>query len=297
VLHVGAAQVGTHARPLDGVHWRLTLDRPLPLRVGDRAVLRDPGSRAIWGVRVVDPLPPPLRRRGAAAERARALAGHDGSAAAELRLRGVVRRSVLLRLGAPVEPLPDGTVVAGDWLVAPDLAGLLRERLAGLVGDRGLAPAEAARLLDVPDPAVVLALVTAPLGMDGGRVVRVDVSGVPDDLVAATAALLAGLGDDDGFAAPEAGRLDELGLDPRALAVLHRAGLLLRVDDRVVLPPGADDRAVEVLRGLAQPFSASEARQALGTSRRVTLPLLNHLDRTGRTVRLPDDRRRLRGEP
>jgi selenocysteine-specific elongation factor len=52
--------------------------------------------------------------------------------------------------------------------------------------------------------------------------------------------------------------------------------------------------ALERLAGLPQPFSASQARAALGTSRRVALPLLAHLDRTGRTVRLPDDRRRLR---
>jgi len=52
---------------------------------------------------------------------------------------------------------------------------------------------------------------------------------------------------------------------------------------------------VQVLGGLPQPFTTSEARQALGTSRRVALPLLAHLDRTGRTLRLPDDRRQLRG--
>ena len=57
--------------------------------------------------------------------------------------------------------------------------------------------------------------------------------------------------------------------------------------------PGADDRAVELLRGLPQPFTASEARQTLGSSRRVVLPLLDHLDRTGRTRREPDDRRRV----
>ena len=39
------------------------------------------------------------------------------------------------------------------------------------------------------------------------------------------------------------------------------------------------------------PFTASEARSRLGTSRRVVLPLLEHLDRVGLTRRLPDDRR------
>ena len=59
----------------------------------------------------------------------------------------------------------------------------------------------------------------------------------------------------------------------------------------IVLLPGADDLARDALAGLPQPFTASEARQRLGTSRRVVLPLLDHLDRTGRTRRLPDDRR------
>ncbi|HET9630943.1 MAG TPA: SelB C-terminal domain-containing protein, partial [Terrabacter sp.] len=62
----------------------------------------------------------------------------------------------------------------------------------------------------------------------------------------------------------------------------------------VVLLPGADDTAYDVLGALPQPFTTSQARQALGTSRRVVLPLLAHLDRTGRTVRLPDDTRRVR---
>jgi selenocysteine-specific elongation factor len=39
----------------------------------------------------------------------------------------------------------------------------------------------------------------------------------------------------------------------------------------------------------------SAARQALASSRRVVLPLLDLLDRSGRTVRLADDTRRVRG--
>ena len=50
--------------------------------------------------------------------------------------------------------------------------------------------------------------------------------------------------------APEAARLAELGLGPRQLASLVRNGELLRVADGVVLLPGADDRAVEVLARL-----------------------------------------------
>ena len=50
-----------------------------------------------------------------------------------------------------------------------------------------------------------------------------------------------------------------------------------------------------MLAGLPQPFTVSEARQALDTSRRVAVPLLEALDRRGVTRRLPDDSRTLAG--
>ncbi|MCW2866227.1 MAG: selenocysteine-specific translation elongation factor, partial [Marmoricola sp.] len=79
------------------------------------------------------------------------------------------------------------------------------------------------------------------------------------------------------------------------LGALAARGHLLRLADGLVLLPGAAEDAVRLLEELEQPFTASAARTRLGTSRRVVLPLLDHLDRTLRTVRLPDDRRRLRG--
>jgi selenocysteine-specific elongation factor len=93
------------------------------------------------------------------------------------------------------------------------------------------------------------------------------------------------------FAAPEAARLRELGLDSRALAAAARAGLLLRLADQVVLAPGADLQAAGILAGLPGPFTAAEARQVLHTTRRVAIPLLEYLDRRGLTRRRPDDRR------
>ncbi|MEV7968729.1 SelB C-terminal domain-containing protein [Sphaerisporangium sp. NPDC088356] len=67
---------------------------------------------------------------------------------------------------------------------------------------------------------------------------------------------------------------------------------MLRVADGIVLLPGADRRAAGLLTGLPQPFTVSQARQALGTSRRVAVPLLEHLDRLGLTVRSEDGGRR-----
>jgi selenocysteine-specific elongation factor len=211
VLHVGSTSAQVRVRPLGDRFARLQLPEPLPLRAGDRAVLRDPGSRAVWGVRVLDPTPAALGRRGDALRRARVLAG-DPPPAPEVD-------------DEPVPPAPDEPDLALD-----EVLDRLHQHFAG-----------------------------SP------------------------------------FEAPDVPTLAEIGLDDATAARLHREGRLLRPAPGVVLLPGADERALEVLAGLEAPFTTSAARQALGTSRRVALALLGYLDRSGRTVRLPDDRRRLRG--
>ena len=246
---------------------------------------------------MLDPAPPSLRRRGAATARARALADADGTLADEARRRGVVRRSRMHRLGARDGALPEGAVVVADWVVSPGRAAELRRELAAVVRrvstpfDPGLTLTAAAQALDLPTTELVAALVEPPLRVEGGRVLPGD-DGLPPGLARALEELAGDL-DHTPFAAPDAGRLRELGLDPAAVGSLARAGHVLRVGETVLLP-GADDRAVELLAGLPQPFTTSAAREALGTTRRVALPLLAHLDRTGRTVRLADDRRRVR---
>ena len=98
----------------------------------------------------------------------------------------------------------------------------------------------------------------------------------------------------DPFAAPDANRLRELRLDKKSIATAARAGALLRIAEGIILAPDAADKAAEALSRLPQPFTTSQARQALGTSRRVAIPLLEYLDRNKITERLPDDSRRLR---
>jgi selenocysteine-specific elongation factor len=93
------------------------------------------------------------------------------------------------------------------------------------------------------------------------------------------------------FAAPTADRLHVLGLDHKTIAAAAKAGRLLRLADSVVLLPGADRLAASYLMELPQPFTTSQARQRLGTTRRVVLPLLEHLDRQRLTIRHSDDRR------
>ena len=92
------------------------------------------------------------------------------------------------------------------------------------------------------------------------------------------------------FRAPEAGELTGLGLGTRELAAAVRVGRLAAVTDSVFLGPGYQERALSILAGLEQPFTVSQARRALDTTRRVAVPLLEHLDRAGRTRTLTDGR-------
>jgi selenocysteine-specific elongation factor len=88
--------------------------------------------------------------------------------------------------------------------------------------------------------------------------------------------------------------LRELGADRKAAALLVRLGVLVEIAPGGYLGRSALEAAVATLRrGFpgGRPFAASEAREVLGTTRRTAIPLLEHLDRTGVTVRAGDLRR------
>jgi selenocysteine-specific elongation factor len=300
VVHVGSATVGARLRPLDGDVVRLRLASPLPLRVGDRVLLRDPGTRRVLGADVRDVDPPRLRRRGAARQRAAELAAQPGGtagAAADLARRRIVRADDFAAMGWPV---PDGATRHGTWLMAAGLADELASRLPEVVSRyRALRPLEPGpptqvvrRALDLPDAELVSAVVRPPLILREGRVVD-GAAGLPPVVQRAVDAIRARLAADP-FAAPEAGDLAAAGLGVRELAAAVRSGQLVRIADGVYLAPGVEAAARERLRGMAAPFTVSQARQAWGTSRRVAVPLMEWLDAREVTERLPDNTRRLR---
>jgi selenocysteine-specific elongation factor len=305
LLHIGSARTPARPRVLGedqaASYARLTLRDRLPLHVGDRVLLRDPGAAgfAIFGATVLDPSPPRLRGRGAAAAAAKELARWpEPPEAADL-----LRRHGLLRAGGLAAMGPGGSLprpVAGDWLADPAHWTRLRADLPATVAAflakdplaQGM-PAEAARAaLNLPDRELVAALVRAPITLDGGYL-RASAGPLPPKVARAIRAILDDLTADP-FAAPDAERLRGLGLDGKALAAAARGGLLLRISDQIVLAPGADAEAAKILGELPQPFTTSQARQALGTSRRVAIPLLEYLDRARVTERLPGDERRIR---
>jgi len=301
ILHAGSAAVPVRIRRFDDTHARLSLDRPIPVHMGERALLRDPGEQRIAaGLIVLDTMPPPLRRRGAAAHRAAQMTSmaERPDAAAEIARRGLVRRSDLIAAGVPAPHRRTTTapVVIGDWYVdagvwhgwMATLAAELKQWAAANPMAPGMPRAAAARKLGLSDPRLVDALVAATddLVVDGEGVRHRDVApSLPDAVSQALDELRQRLAAKP-FVVPEAGELSRSGLSDRHLATAVKLGLLLRLDDGVFVLPGTPAEAARRVAGLAQPFTLSEARQALGTTRRVAVPLFELLDRRGLTRRV-----------
>ncbi|WP_116100821.1 SelB C-terminal domain-containing protein [Amycolatopsis thermalba] len=291
VLHLGAAAVPVHVRPLGTDAARLRLRVALPLRIGDTGLLRDPGEHRIAaGITVLDVRPPPLGRRGAGRARAAELAS------GRVPPPPIARASELRAMGFPLA----GKRI-GEWVVDGDALTRAREKALSRFDEwssrhpvaAGM-PVEALRQV-VGLPAAEL----VPAALDGTGleitegIVRRPGAGLP-------ARVLSALGRLDErfrahpFRAPEADELAELGLGQRELAAAVRAGRLVRIGEGVFLGPDAPARAAEALVTLPQPFTVSEARRALDTTRRAAVPLLELLDARGITVQGADSRRHLR---
>ena len=315
MLHVGTVAVPVHVRPLGPDTVRIAMPEALPLRVGDRAILRDPGrQRVVAGALVLDADPPALRRRGAAAVRGRELADASGTPdlLMEVGRRGAARVAVLAALGIPEEVLADAAGAGrtasglhhdGEWLVTPEQWGQWVGDLTAAVDantvtsplDPGLSLEAARRACGLPDVRLVRAVARdAGLRLDFGRVTRPGAAPSFGPAEAGLRALESRL-QQTPFDAPERPDLERWGLGARELAAAERAGRVLRLADDVILLPVTPALAMRVLATLPQPFTTSAARQALTTTRRVAIPLLEHLDARGWTRRLDGGHREVRG--
>lgn len=285
VLHIGSTAVPVTVRPLGEKAARLRLARALPLRVGDVGILRDPGAHRIAaGVEVLDVRPPALGRRGAARARADELAGGRPHPPAYARL------DELRAMG--LEPVGQRI---GDWVIDQQWWSERRQQMLTAVARwtaqhpvaAGM-PQEALRQeLALPAVDLLPALVDGTgLQLRDGLVCPPGATLPPhvDRAVRAVEAMLA----DAPFQAPDADALAASKLGVKELAAAVRAGRLTRIADGIVLGPDAVDRATGILRTLEQPFTVAEAKRALGTTRRVAVPLLELLD-ARRITRRRDD--------
>lgn len=295
--HIGTAAVHCRLRRLDERFVRVTLDAALPLRIGDRLVLRDPGRRVIFGsATVLEVDVPRFARRGAARARAAALAAYSAvpTAAEILRERGVVRADVLSRMGCA--SVPDAT---RGWCVDPSHLTDLVRRLATLIDDdlranpdsRGVSVETARQRLALPHVSLVDAVVerVPDARVADGFIVDSRHDTMTDSLKAGLDKFIRSVADNP-FHAPDADTLRELGLRDRELSALCRHGELIALGAGIYLTPDAIEQAVACLGEFGGPFTLSEAREALGTTRRVAVPLMEYLARMRRTKRCADGR-------
>ncbi|QRP99134.1 selenocysteine-specific translation elongation factor [Corynebacterium sp. FDAARGOS 1242] len=300
VVHTGTAGVGARLRPLGGDFARLTLEEPLPLTLLDRFVVRSPGGRhVVAGVEVADVHPAPLTRRGDAKKRAEQLAQVIPQDPADwLKRSGYDRVDNLIRDGFSISERPAGIIEFRDWWISAGQVSLWKQELLRAVTEHseanplapGLPRPAAMDALQLTEPALLgLAVAAAKVeSVDG--VLRLPGQSVDLGPAEKGVAELERRLRDDCFAAPEAEDLKDLGLGAKELAAAERAGRLLRLHGGVVLLPSAPREAQTVVAKLEQPFTLSAARKALGTTRRVAIPLLEHLDSIGVT-RLVDGQR------
>jgi selenocysteine-specific elongation factor len=302
-VHVGTAAVPARRRIFDAEHARITFDWPLPLIVGDRLLLRDPVSHLVLGgVGVLDPDPPQLVRRGDGTRRGVVLAAMppEGDVLAKVASRGAVEADYLRRIGlmGPDAAPPEVRVLNGWWVHLPTY-DKWRQQLRALVENDdqrdqltpGVSKGAVRDALGTP-AAHFMDLLVADAGLEqhSGYVrlprARADLGRAEAGVAKLEARLLA-----NPFLAPLAGDLVALGLGVRELAAAERAQRVFRLEGGVVLLPSAPELAIQALAQLPQPFTTSQARQALGTSRRVAIPLLEYLDGRGRTRRIDDEHR------
>ncbi|WP_454972319.1 selenocysteine-specific translation elongation factor [Corynebacterium propinquum] len=328
VVHIGTAGLEAHVRPLSADYARLSVDHPLPLQLLDRFVVRSPGGRHVSaGVQVIDVYPPELARRGAARRRAEELAlladaspdaattSPDAPTTAEtspftdptayVQRVGYVPVGKLQRAGFvvddPAAP-PQGIIAFREWWIAArQITRWKNQLLIALekhAQDNPLAagmPRKAAMdALELQEDALLGIAVAAAKVDQADGVLRLPGHKVDLGEAEASIAKLEAWLADDPFAAPEADELQELRLGAKQLAAAENAGRLLRLSQGIIVLPSAPQQAKQRIAQLEQPFTLSAARKALGTTRRVAIPLLEYLDEQGITRRLDGGLRELR---
>ncbi len=304
---------------------RLHFERPLVLDFLEPVVLRDSGrDETVGGGRVLDPDPrggvhgTAMRVRRAEELEAREGAGRAGLLGCVLAERGVVPRADLPRLtgsGDLTRSIGSGAVQsrtlawsARAWEAAQAAVLMAVERFHR---DQPLAaglPAPAARRAALAAAAgagagwpaaagaeVVEALVEAGRLLLDRAELRLPGHGVRlDPGQEAVRAKVEAAASGGGVSVLTAAELAALGADRRLLVVLVRLGVLVALAPGRYLGSATLDQAVRRLRDAfpaGRPFSASEAKEALGTTRKTAIPLLEYLDQHGVTARAGDLRR------
>ena len=293
-IHLGSGAHPATIKRLEDGYALIVVPVALPMRTGDRFILREAGRRqVVAGGTVIDPAPGSPSRAMATARLIDPFAGRDDVATALLGVRG---KDDLWRLAAHSGGgHPHGSVLVGNTALTHERFDELRSRAEALVTEHH----EQHPLR----PGIPLATLSATLGTSpelaellverSDQIVRTgpDVSTRqhrssldPDSQLRwekARARL------SESLAVPDA---DELGLGDELTHLLIREAGLVRVSDTLVYLPGQIEEIKRMLGEMTEPFTVAHFRDHTGLSRKYVVPILEWADREGLTIRRGDVR-------
>jgi selenocysteine-specific elongation factor len=318
--------IGSRIEPGRDGYLRIELEGAAPLQPGDRFVLRESGRRRTMGGGIVLDVAPRPRARGREGRAQRvadltvrhdALAGGDGGQllAAHAREHGVVlddEAPTIAGLAAGFQDRlredPRLQRLGAGWVDRGAAAGWGQALLDAVAAYHVDHPVERAAPRDVAARAATAAgcpvVLTGELIQHGIREGSLAAEGtgirLPNHAVhldEATAHARDGLMeilDVGGFSPPElAEAADKAGASVPLIRELEASGQLIRLEPNMAVTAATIDRAHAALREAFYeegPLTASRAKEVLGTTRKYAMPLLEALDRLGRTRRDGDVR-------
>ncbi len=285
---------------------QLRFEEPIFVFAGDRFVLRDSSARStIAGGIVLDPQAEERRFRTAAQQeflRHRAARPDDASVftATQLVRDHYVKRNEMLRQSRFGEPDLADAIVRGDFLLEPKWWTENCQRAAELIdvfhktqpNRMGMPLAELRKQVELPE-LVIAELCAKGFVSKGEAIARMTHrSSLPPALQAAGARIRAALAAKE-LDPPSIKEMAPDTISQQALRFLRESGEVVEISAELVMRSEALSKARKLVSDFIRargPATLSDLRQALGSSRRVTVPLMERLDREKLTRRLGDKR-------
>ena len=306
-VYAGAAEADARVRllaanrlePGASAFARLRMSRPLVLAIGERVVLREAGRReTVAGGLVLDL--DPAAATGAPERLAARLACPQANLPAMLlRERGALIAAQIPRLvGAQADP----ATIIGAWAIDPALRSVLQRAITTtLAGFHAREPLAAGAPIDTvravvaatlregqapSDPTLIDAAIDATVAsgsvQQAATTLRLTGHRVSlDEYGADVRRLLSEIGGERAAMPATIAELERTGIGRDVIEAAAAAGLAVKVSRELVFTPELLVMAEALVRSAPQGITVSAFREALGTTRKFALPLLEHFDRTG----------------
>lgn len=297
LIYAGTSETGARIKMIGERFARLTLSEPLVLIPGDRVVIRDTGRQiTVGGGRVLDAHPSSARitDRTEGLLQERAGAGPSSLGDVIVKQRGVVETRRLPAL-AGVESAPNASVLPG-FLVAPAWLAWMQAKAEQVLRrfhqehpfEQGMTREALRSALTMHNERLFTETVAAFDSITAeGPLVKMNDHAVPlgselDDVRSAASGMQ-----------PPTYRELIARFEASRVHALIQSGDLIRVSEEIVVLAETMASAKTTIAKAFEdqgPLTAAQIKDALGTTRKYAIPLLEHLDREGFTQRDGDVR-------